>query len=83
MNLIRSMADMTDDTPMPPRSQSAVKDGKVRLEGHKLTLNPTTGTQKPKTSINGNPLSPTIGTHIDVYHGDTHLDGCSVTPAPK
>jgi hypothetical protein len=54
-----------------PRSQSDVKDAKVRPEGRKPSLSPTTRTQEPKNPINVIPLSPTRGTHIDSTRGYT------------
>jgi hypothetical protein len=68
--------DLTGDLPNKSwhaRSQYDQKDAKVRPEGHKPTLSPTRRTHEPKNPINGNPLSPTSGTHIDIYHGDTDL----------
>ena len=52
----------------PAWSQSDVKDAKVRPEGRKPSLSPTTGTHKPKSSMNGNGVSPTTGTHVDSNH---------------
>jgi hypothetical protein len=51
-----------------PRSQSDGKDTKVRPEGHSGSESPTTGTQEPNSSMNGNPLSPTTGTHVYGIH---------------
>src|SRR5262245_14982003 len=41
-----------------PRSQSARKDTKVRVEGHKASVSPPGRTQEPKNSMNVIPLSP-------------------------
>ena len=68
--------DKTGDLPnksWPARSQSDEKDAKVRPEGRKPVLSPTTRTRTPKNPINGKALSPTTGTHIDIYQGGTNL----------
>jgi hypothetical protein len=52
-----------------PRSQSARKDTKVRVEGHKASLSPCRRTQEPDSSMNPIPLSPCRRTHIDIYQG--------------
>ena len=36
---------------------------------HREALSPTRGTQKPKSSMNEVGLSPTTGSHIDIYQG--------------
>jgi hypothetical protein len=55
-------------------SQSDHEDSKVRPEGQIPTLSPTTGTHRAKNPINRNALSPTSGTHIDIYQGVPALD---------
>jgi hypothetical protein len=57
-----------------PRSQSARKDTKVRVEGHKAHLSPSGRTQEPKSSMNVIPLSPRGRTHIDIYQGRQRTD---------
>jgi hypothetical protein len=80
--------DKTGELPInnwQPRSQSARKDTKVRVEGHKDVLSPSGRTQEPKNSTNESRLSPSGRTHIYIYQGDTVTsNGASeaVSPPP-
>jgi hypothetical protein len=68
--------DKTGDLPALnwPARQSAGKDTKVRVEGHKPALSPRGRTQKPKSSTIESALSPPRRTHIDIYHTGGEAD---------
>ena len=70
-----------------PRSQSARKDAKVRVVGHKASLSPFDRTQEPKNPMNEFALSPSGRTHIDIYQGDTvsvtGTEGATLTPTAE
>jgi hypothetical protein len=65
--------DKTGELPVLnwPPCQSAEKDTKVRVEGHKASLSPCGRTQTPKSSTARNPVSPVGRTHVDIYQGGT------------
>jgi hypothetical protein len=75
--------DKTGELPVnnwPARSQSDIKDAKVRVGGQKSPLRPATRTQKPKNSMNDLAPNPNQVTHIDMYQGDRTVDKETVRP---
>ena len=62
--------DKTGELPIlnwDPSSQSVSQDAKVRVVGRNGSVSPSGRTQEPKNSMNGNSLSPSGRTHIDIY----------------